>query len=166
MNATRPFRGLKRDRAAQRGSMVVTVFVILACLMLVVGGLNVFLQQQIRQSTDIQRISLAKLQTLYLAEMGVNQVMYYANQGTHVALADPFPVVDGASVQYDFQPNVAMVRGVSGAGAICVVSRTGASNFRVDATLTVPNVGTFTRAVTFVTAKPATQWVLSTYTIL
>ena len=82
----------RRPGAARRGSVIVAVFVILVCMMLVVGGIHTFVQQQIRQSGEIQHISIAKLQALYLVEMGVNQLMYNANQGVNVSKPDPFPV--------------------------------------------------------------------------
>jgi hypothetical protein len=158
-------RVLMRSRAAQRGSMVVTTFVILMGLMVVVGGIHVFLQQQIAQSTAIQRISLAKLQALYLAEMGVNQVMYHANQAVRVNTPDPFPIATGTAAQYDFKANVAMTRHDAGGVARCVIRRTAANAFSLEATLTVTDVGTFTKSVQFTTSKPATQWVLANYTI-
>ena len=157
-----------RSKAAQRGNLIVTAFVIVMGMMLVFGGINTFLQQQIATSTTMEGIGYAKLQTLYLAEMGLNQVMYTANQAANVGQPNPFPVgtATGSAASFDFTQQVAMVRGGAANAAHCVVVRTGALSFQVDAYLNVPKVGNFTKSITFSAAQSGSAWVLASYNVL
>ena len=155
----------RRSRDAQRGSLTVAAMVIILGMMVMVGGIHFFMQEQMRQSYEIQKISFARLQTLYLAEMGVNQIMYEANKAANASRPDPFPVASGAAIALNFKGNVALVRSDASGAADCIVTRTGTDAFRVDATLVSTDTGTFNRTVNFTVGKPGGQWVLTSYRI-
>jgi hypothetical protein len=157
---------------ARRGNLIVTAFFVTIGIAVVVGGIHAVVQTQLERSFELQRISLARLQSTYLAEMGLNHVMYEANRASKRATANPFTplgTVAGSSISLDFKDNVAMTRGVAGAVASCLVTRNAPTTFQVDATLTLPGVGTFRKRVTFgaaydsVSSPPA--WELTSYTV-
>lgn len=165
---TSPFR-------ARRGSLVVTSFIIVVGMAVIVGGVHQMLSAQLNSAYEIQRISFAKLQAKYLAEMGVNHMMYVANKTANVTSANPWSTIalgttTGSAVSIDFKDKVAMTRGVTGASASCTITRTAASSFSCLATLVVPNVGTYTDTVTFSAAYEAANgsypaaWELATFT--
>lgn len=163
---------VSRARGGRRGNLIVTAFFVMVGIALVVGGLQTVLKSQLETAMELQRISIARLQSTYLAEMGLNHVMYEANRAAKRATTNPFTPLGtplGSSISLDFKQNVAMTRDVSGAVASCLVTRTGASAFQVDATLTVPDVGTFKKRLTFSAAYDAASsppaWELATYDI-
>lgn len=155
MNPTVSPMPLRRLKArARRGSLVVTSFVVIVGMAMIVGGIHQMLSSQLEQSYELQRISFAKLQVKYLAEMGVNHMMYVANKTANVGTANPWSTISmgagtGSAISVDFKDKVAMTRGVTGASATCTISRTGANAFSVLGTLVVPDVGTYTETVTF-----------------
>lgn len=153
-----PFRRLKLR--ARRGSLVVTSFVVIVGMAVIVGGIHQMLSSQLDQAYEMQRISFARLQAKYLAEMGVNHMMYVANKTANVGTANPWSptglaATTGSAISVDFKDQVAMTRGVSGASATCQVTRTAANAFSVAATLVVPGVGTYNETVTFSAAFDA-----------
>lgn len=149
---------------ARRGSLVVTSFIIVIGMALMVGGIHTMLKNQLDQTLTIKDISLAKTQVVYLAEMGVNNLMYIANSNANIGVALPWPMAVSAYADYDFKPYVAMVRGLaSPAAANCRLTRTAIHSFRCDATLTVPTVGTFTKRIDFTAAQAAPVWKLTAY---
>lgn len=155
-----PFRRFKAR--ARRGSLVVTSFIVIVGMAMIVGGIHQMLSTQLDQAYEIQRISFAKLQVKYLAEMGVNHMMYIANKTANVGdgTTNPWSAISmgagtGSAISVDFKDKVAMTRGVSGASATCTISRTGANAFSVLGTLVVPNVGTYTETVSFSAAYDA-----------
>ena len=159
---------------ARRGSLVVTSFIIVVGMAVIVGGIHQMLSAQLTSAYEIQRISFAKLQVKYLAEMGVNHMMYTANKTAYVAQANPWSNISlgattGSAIAIDFKDKVAMTRGVSGASATCTITRTAASAFSCLATLVVPNVGTYTDTVTFTATYEAANggypaaWELSAF---
>lgn len=156
----------------RRGGIVVTAFGIAVLIALLVGGIHTALRTQLDNAAAVQRISLARLQSTYLAEMGLNHLMYEANRASKRATANPFTPLGtpvGSSLSLDFKENVAMTRGLAGAVASCLVTRTGANAFRIEATLTVPEVGTFQKRLTFSAAYDAAEsppaWELTAYDI-
>ncbi|MEB3222235.1 MAG: hypothetical protein VKS61_09175 [Candidatus Sericytochromatia bacterium] len=156
----------------RRGNLVLTAFFLTVGIAVIVGGVQAVLKAQLNNALVLQHISLARLQSTYLAEMGLNHVMYEANRSSKRATANPFTPLGlpaGSSISLDFKDNVAMTRGVSGAVASCLVTRTGTNAFQVDSTLTVPDVGTFRKRLTFAAAYDAASsppaWELSAYDI-
>lgn len=160
-----PFGRFKRDRARQRGNLVVTSFILVMAMMLVVGGIQGMLKEQIRQGTEIQRVAFGRLQALYLAEMGVNHLMHIANKAANAAVADPFPVTAGAPYTYDFKPHVAMVRDDAAGAAVCVINRVSGTTFEVTATLQTEG-GPFNRTVRFGAQKVNNSWVLASFQVM
>ncbi|MEB3285184.1 MAG: hypothetical protein VKN33_07860 [Candidatus Sericytochromatia bacterium] len=166
-------RGIVKRR--RTGSVLLISLLLAVGLATIIAGLHLMLKAQMDQAIQVQKISLARLQVNYLAEMGVNHVMFEANRAANVSLANPFTPLGagvGSAIALDFTPRVAMTRDRAGALARCVVTRTDSANFRVDATLTVPDVGTFTRSVTFGAAYDAggagqpAAWELAQYGVL
>ena len=159
-------------RGARRGNFIVTAFMIGIGMMVMVGGVHQLLESQIAGASEIQKISMGKLQATYLAEMGINQVMFDANVNPDAA--DPFGIVAGGAQgkRFDFKSSVAMVRSEAAGVAECVVVRQaasgGAERFQVQARL-VTGGATFRRTVDFQTRKkPGTgeQWILAGYAIV
>ena len=157
------------------GSVLLISLLLAVGLATIIAGLHLMLKSQMDQAVQVQKISLARLQVQYLAEMGVNHLMFEANRGANVAAANPFAPLGagtGSAIAVDFTPRVAMTRGVTGALARCVLTRADAATFRVDATLTVPQVGTFNRSVTFAAAYDAggvgqpPAWELTNYGVV
>jgi hypothetical protein len=132
--------GVGRARA---GNLVLTTFLISLGLVLGVVGVTSVLKTQIDQATAIDRIAMAKLQVGYLAEMGLNQLMFDANLNPDAA--DPFGLTAGSATgkRYDFKTQVAMVRNDAQGVAECIVLREtdgGAERaFQVQARLRVPD---------------------------
>lgn len=168
-----PFGRLKAR--ARRGSLVVTSFVVVVGMAVIVGGIHQMLKSQLESAYELQRISFAKLQARYLAEMGVNHMMYTANKTAYVGTANPWSslgmgTTSGNAISIDFKDKVAMTRGVSGATAACTVTRGAGNAFTVVSSLTVPNVGTYTKTVGFTATYDAggggypAAWELSAFT--
>lgn len=143
-------------------------------MMVVVGGINTMLGQQMESSLTVQKLSFGKVQALYLAEMGVNQLMYEANSATGLAgIAttgyDPFATLlstnSGSEVSWDFKSNIPMIRNVAGGTAVCTATRGTGMSFSVLGTLFNPGVGTFKRAVTFTAGKSNAKYRLLTYAV-
>ena len=163
-------------RGKRRGNMTVTALCIVLGMMALTAGIHTMLTEQIRQAGAMQSIGLAKLQAYYLAEMGLNQVMFEANQ--NMTATNPFKVstTTGQGTLYDFKKNVAMVRNSTAGAATCTVSyQTAVPNvlirsvtFKVIANLVVPQAGTFVKTVTFSTQQTLTgqPWLLTGYTVL
>lgn len=86
---------------ARRGNLMITAFIFVLVVMMVFAGLDGMLREQLRQSLDIKDSSLETLQAQYLAEMGVNELMYVANQNNSFPTSTQF---------YDFTNYVAMTR--------------------------------------------------------
>ena len=107
-----PPAGLRVGKA-RRGSLVVTAFMIVIGMTVMVGGIHTILKNQLEQTLTIKDISLAKTQAVYLAEMGVNHLMYIANQDSNVGVASPWPMAIGTYADYDFKANIAMVRALT-----------------------------------------------------
>lgn len=148
----------RRRRTAQRGSMIVTTFVIVLGLTIVLAGVNTLLKEQMRQSLDIKAVALGRLQALYLAEMGVNQFMYDANTNSLVTLP-------AAATEYDFSNTVAMTRGGVGQAKVRLTP-TGGNEYNVETTLTTPD-GNFVMpwTIKFAASKPVKHWVLTKYVV-
>lgn len=167
---------LWKGREPRRKGSVLLISLLLAVgLATIIAGLHLMLKSQMDQAVQVQKISLARLQVNYLAEMGVNHLMFEANRAANVAAANPFAPLGagaGSAIAVDFTPRVAMTRGVTGAVARCVITRTDTATFRSEATLTVPGVGTFNRAVTFTAAYDAggegqpAAWELTSYGVV
>lgn len=164
------------------GSLIVTSFVIVVGMVVVVGGINTMLKQQMDTAQDIQKISFAKLQTTYVAEMALNQMMFDANDDDNVDSATnpftPVPTTLNSQVEFDFTNYVAMTRNVTSsdgtaATAKVVITRgaTTATTAAFTAVATVYNkdVGTFSKTINFAATKtgvsPAAGWYLSNYTV-
>lgn len=159
-------------KGARPGNLVVTTFMLSIGVMVMVGGVSTMLRSQIDGATKLQKISIAKLQATYLAEMGVNQLMYDAN--TAPDAANPFGVVAGSGQgkRYDLKAQVAMVREDAAGVAECVIVRQAASGgverFQVQARL-VTQGETFRRVLDFSTRKKpgaGGQWVLASYNLV
>ncbi|HEY9724144.1 MAG TPA: hypothetical protein V6D47_19235 [Oscillatoriaceae cyanobacterium] len=162
----------------RRGSVLVVAFGIVIALVILIAGINTMLQNQISQADESEHIAIAKLQSQYLAEMGLNQVMYAANvnpdaqySGTNDAFTVP-AYGSGKGQTYDFKQDVALVRNMSGGAASCTIQRLAPQPdgplFQVVATL-VTDAGTFHKTIDFGAKKmPGTgeQWVLSSYTVV
>lgn len=103
------------QRQARPGNFIVTSFVLVMGIVMVMAGLNFFLREQLRQATDIQKVSMCKLQALYLAEMAINQAMYEANKSPDGENPGSVMGLDAGEHKFvNFTNNVAMVRPVSG----------------------------------------------------
>lgn len=152
-----------RPMKGRRGSLVVTAFVIVVGMAMMVAGIQTMLKNQLDQTLTIKDISLAKTQVIYLAEMGVNHVMYIANSDAKIGAADPWPMAQGTTATFDFKNYVAMTKNVSGATATCTVQRTAAASFQCDATLYIPSVGTFTKRCDFSATQASPVWKLSAF---
>ena len=157
--------GAPRRLTARRGSLVVTAFIFVIAMTMMAFGIHQMLKTQMEQSAALKGVSLAKLQALYLAEMGVNYWMYTANQNLNAS----FPPAATIGTQ-DFKTRVAMVRNDPAGVARCVAAdataaelAAGMPRYKVSATLTTPD-GTFTRTVYFDAAKlSGGQYVLNGY---
>jgi hypothetical protein len=146
----------------RRGSLVVTSFMFVIALMVVFAGITTVLKEQLRQSLDVKTISIGRIQVYYLAEMGLNDAMFWANQSP---VAPVWPA-NGAVV--DFTSRVEMVRGTSGF-AKCTYIQQQASPplYQVQATLQVPGDPTiYSRAVSFGAAFNGSQWTLSSFAVV
>ncbi|MDB5095582.1 MAG: hypothetical protein JWM80_3 [Cyanobacteria bacterium RYN_339] len=164
---------VKPCRGRRRGNLVVTAFFIVLGLGVITAGIETMLGEQIRQASDIQSIGLAKLQCYYLAEMGLNHVMFEGNKNP-TTNPDTFPVstAAGQGTRFDFKTNVELVRNNVNGQAYCTVIRkvTNPNNvtFQVQAHL-VTTAGTFDRVIEFVTQKKAgtgQPWVMAGYSVI
>lgn len=153
-------------RARQRGSLIVTSFVVVIAMAMIMAAVHTLLKDQIRQSGEYKGVALAKLQAYYLAEMGINHYMFEANRTG----AQP-----GLPLTVDLTPQVALVRPPATGSAICTVSATvggdpdapaGAPPFKVTAVLTTPG-GTYRKTVFFNSAMSTNppQRVLTAYRV-
>jgi hypothetical protein len=163
----RRFLGRKRP-----GNLIVTTFMISMGVMVMVGGVNAMLRNQVATALDIQKISMGKLQSTFLAEMGINQFMYEVNDAPDIA--DPFGLTAGAATgrSYNFKPQVAMVRTEAAGVAECVVLRQTDSGdlrrFQVQARLVTAGA-TYRKTIDFTTRKlqgTGGQWILASYNVL
>jgi hypothetical protein len=153
---------------ARRGSLVITAFVFVIAMTMMAFGIHTMLKAQMEQASTLKSVSLYKLQALYLAEMGVNNWMFAANQNLNAA----FPTAAAMGTQ-DFKPRVAMVRNVAGGVATCTAGSTPAAlvaagypPYMVTSSLVVPpDATTYTRKVYFDVAQLASggQYVLNGY---
>ncbi len=146
--------------------MLLALVAVLA-LTATVASIEHMLHERLRQSTVTTRVALGQLQALYLAEMGINQLMAQANRNP----GGTFP--GGTDQDLDFKPDVAMVRDEGEGVARCLVGRTasdapqGSPPYAARATLVTPD-GTFSRTVFFDVGRAAVppagqagpQWVL------
>lgn len=163
---------MRLTRKRRRGSVILISLIAVLALTMTVGAVQVMLVERMRQSTIGTEASLARRQALYLAEMGLNHVMFQAN----LAPAQPFPV--SAPMTLDFTETIAMTRGRAGAKATCVITPqppypwTPRPAFGVTAELRLPH-GTFTRSVYFDVGRAthpapgaaAPQWALTRYVL-
>lgn len=154
----------------RRGTGLIISLVAVLALMGVIGLTARMIQVQSAGAGETHAVSLARMQALYLAEMGLNQLMYQAN----LTPAAPFPLT--GVLELDFRTQVAMARATPGGVARCQLSPAGAdpeadgADYRVTATLTV-EAGTFERRAYFDVARAsvtgagavAPQWVLARY---
>lgn len=163
---------------ARRGSITVTAFVIIIAMLTSAFGVQLFLKEQIRQGTEMQYIGLGKLQVLYLAEMGLNHVMFEANRNPEAVQPFPVPTDYVTGRTFDFKQQVAMVRNMATGVATCTVVRRAAdageviganqAKFQVQARLVCAG-GTFTKVLNFSVEKKAgtgQQWVLKSYQVV
>lgn len=169
-----PVRAERLAGARRRGSLIVTSFMMVVGMMVVVGGINAMLKNQIETSLTIQKISFARLQTLYVAEMGVNQLMYTANTAASLANIatngyDPFSTVisttSGSKVTMDYTNNVALTRGVAGASATVTITRGAGMNFTVLGTVVSPGTGTFNRTLTFGATLSSSKYRMASFAV-
>lgn len=109
-----------RRRTARRGSLIVTVFMVVIGLTLVLGGVNALLKAQMASSLEIKSLAMGRLQAMYLAEMGVNEFMYMANKNQALPLS---------GTTYDFKANVKMTRDDASARAFCRIDAVGGGNY-------------------------------------
>lgn len=154
------------------GSIVLVSLIAILALTMTVGSVQVMLVERMRQSTVGTEASLARKQALYLAEMGLNHVMFQANLDP----TQPFPVT--ATTTLDFTETVAMTRQRAGARATCTVipqpsyAWTPAPAYAVRGDLVVPE-GSFSETVYFDVGRAsrtapgaaAPQWVLTRYVL-
>lgn len=154
------------------GNLIVTTFMISLGVMVMVGGVSAMLRNQVATATDIQKISMGKLQTTFLAEMGINQFMYEVNDAPD--LADPFGLTAGATTgrNYNFKPQVAMVRAEAAGVAECIVLRQADAGdlrrFQVQARLVTQGT-TYRKTIDFTARKlqgTGGQWILASYNAL
>lgn len=134
-------------------------------LMVVFAGIATQLQEQMRQGVTVKAISQGKIQAFYLAEMGVNECLFWANQNP----SNPAWPSNGATI--DFTSKVTMVRNTSGsAKCTYVLTSTSPRTYQVQSTLTLTDGSTYTKGVQFTTASETvnsvTYWVLSSYVVL
>lgn len=160
-------------RGARPGNMTVAVMLIVLVMASMTAGIHTLLSTQIDNASQMQKIGLAKIQATYLAEMGLNQVMFQANQSPDAAQPFPVTTTPGQATTLDFKNEVALVSGLTGGAATCTVAFTARSattaSFQVNATLAVPPAGTFNRTLEFTTNKlPGTgqPWVLTGYQVV
>lgn len=116
----------RRSRDAQRGSLIVTVFMVVIGLTLVLGGVNALLKKQMESSIEIQSLAMGRLQALYLAEMGVNEFMHTANKNKALPAS---PAV------YDFKEDVKMTRSPNAGTAECTIAAAGGGKYTATPTL-------------------------------
>lgn len=163
----RRFLGRRRP-----GNLIVTTFMISMGVMVMVGGVSAMLRNQISTAAEIQQISMGKLQATFLAEMGINQYMYEVNDAPDEA--DPFGIQAASPTgrNYNFKPQVAMVRSEAAGVADCIVLRQADAGltrrFQVQARLVTAGT-TYRKNIDFTTLKkPGTggQWILASYNIV
>ena len=156
----------------RRGSVILISLIAVLALTMTIGTVQVMLVERMRQSTIGTEASLARRQALYLAEMGLNHVMFQAN----LTPAQPFPFSTPATL--DFTEAITMTRGRAGAKATCLLTPqppypwTPRPAFGVTAELRLPE-GTFTQSVYFDVGRAAhsapgaaaPQWVLTRYVL-
>ena len=137
-------------------------------VIVMVGGVSTMLRSQIESAAQLQQISVAKIQATYLAEMGLNHVMFEAN--TNPDGANPLGPQKRSPLS--FKQQVAMVRDDPAGVATCEVHRLGAvggtERLQVKAVL-VTRGATYRRTLEFaVRKKPGVgeQWVLAGYNII
>lgn len=92
----------------RRGSLVVTTFMFMMAFMVVFASVAAMLEEQMQRTLDLKPVALAKIQAYYLAEMGLNEAMYWANKTP----GSPVWPANGATA--DFTGDVAMTRGTAG----------------------------------------------------
>ncbi len=176
MNPTARKQALWKPRA-RRGNLVVTSFILVVGMAVLVGGTHTMVTNQVNQSIEVKDITLARLQTIYLAEMGLNHVMYAMNKAANVATANPLSGISlanaGDVVSIDFKDKIAMTRSLAGSTATCTVTLTAATatskSFTCVGTLDMPELPAYSKTVTFSAAYDSTAapqaWELSSYAI-
>lgn len=152
--------------------MTVTALCIVLGMAVMTIGIHTMLNEQIRQAGDMQQIGLGKLQAYYLAEMGLNQIMFVANQDPDAD--SPFPVTKTANqaTVFDFKSNVESTRSFTGGVAKCTITYQSGNatnaNFLVAAHL-VTQGGSFDRTIQFSAQKmngAGQPWVLAGYSVI
>lgn len=139
-------------------------------LTMTVAAIATHFKERVRASGDAVGVALARLQVLYLAEMGVNAVMFQAN----LAPEAPHPAL--TSTTLDFKAEVSLVRAEPAGEALVLVGpatpRAGRPPYAARATLTCP-AGTYVQTVYFdIGRAPALtgglappQWTLTRYVV-
>lgn len=171
----------RRDRAAQRGSLLVVSFVFVIATVLVFSGLYTVLKEQMRQSLEIKEATSAKTQAFYLAEMGVNELMFLANRDnafpagvTFIDFTSHVKMTRGASVPTLPAPTNAPPASYPSAYAYVWVvnwpaAPAGTTGRQLHAKLKLANSGeVYEKVLNFAAAKDAASghWVLSSYRVV
>ena len=151
----------------RQGSIILWSLVAVVGLMLVIGMFQWQLSERVRQSSQGAGLMLGRVQALYLAEMGLNELMFQAN----VHPEGPFPLAGAAT--RDFTAQVALARAEPGGSATCTLRATGGDPpYEAVGTLRLA-AGTFTRTVGFdvgraaapIPGRSTAQWVLTRYVL-
>ncbi|MDB5100474.1 MAG: hypothetical protein JWM80_4895 [Cyanobacteria bacterium RYN_339] len=153
---------LATSTGARRGSLVVTSFMIILAFMLVFASVAAMLKDQMQRTLDLKPVALAKIQAYYLAEMGLNEALYWANQNP----GSPAWPTNGATA--DFTSDVALVRGTAGS-ATCtyVLLSTTPRTYQVKSSLklaTDPMV--YQRVISFSATLSGSLYQLSSFAIV
>lgn len=172
----------RRDRASQRGSLLVVSFVFVIATILVFSGLYTVLKEQMRQSLEIKEATSAKTQAFYLAEMGINELMFLANRDnafpagvTFIDFTDHVKMTRTAGATPDFPAptNTAPASYPNAYAYVWVVNwpsaPAGSTGRQVHAKLKLASSNeVYEKVLNFATAKNATtgHWVLNSYRVI
>ena len=143
--------------------MVVVAFMFICAMMVMFAGIATMLKTQMADSLTIKSVSLARIQAFYVAEMGVNDIMFWANK------TPTNPTWPSTGTVVDFTPHVSMVRNATTGYAEAAYVKTSSSpvSYQVIGRVVVDGDATvYTRAVSFSTTYNGSMWVLSSYAII
>lgn len=151
--------------AGRPGNFAIISLVAVLAMTMTVSALATYFREEVRNTGDAGDITLARLQALYLAEMGINEAFFRANRSPAAGSPAATPTT------IDLKREVAMVRDDPAGEAQVVIGpaapQPGRPALEARATLRCKQ-GLFTRTVYFDAGRSAStppQWTLTRYVI-
>lgn len=160
-----------RDRSTERGNTILIATVLILGLTVMGLGVAKFVRGYAQDAADRKGAGYPALQALYMAELGINNLMYSLNNKPFPVAADPPPAGPLNSGPLDPAITYSPTFGITTALSYVVTSTGpavgGAYPYRSEGTVT-PVVGpskwgSVRRAVTFSVRHNGSNWVLEGY---